>query len=231
MTDIKLKDGPDISLIGAMIGDPARANMLSALMTGKALAAGELAREAGVTIQTASSHLSKLEGSGLLIKHQQGRHRYFSLADEEVAHVLEAMAGLAAKRGHMRTRTGPKDPELRKARICYNHLAGELGVTLYDSLLARRHLLMQGDVPVLTESGNAFVSALGVDIDALTKPRRPVCKPCLDWSVRRYHLAGTLGTALLNRMLDLGWAQRIENSRVIAFSVRGEKEFSRAFEL
>ncbi|MEO1607673.1 MAG: winged helix-turn-helix domain-containing protein, partial [Pseudomonadota bacterium] len=132
-----MREGPDIAHIAALIGDPARANMLTALMSGKALTATELAREAGVTPQTASTHLTKLEQGGLLTLQRQGRHRYFSLATDDVAHVLEALMGIAAGAGYLRSRTGPKDQALRKARVCYNHLAGEMGTDLYDGLFER----------------------------------------------------------------------------------------------
>jgi len=125
-----MKEGPDIPKIGALIGAPARANMLTALMGGQALTATELAGAAGITLQTASSHLSKLETGGLVAQRKQGRHRYFALADDEVGLLLENIMGFAANRGLMRTRPGPKDPALRKARICYNHLAGHCGVRL-----------------------------------------------------------------------------------------------------
>lgn len=132
-----MKDGPDISRVAALIGDPARANMLTALISGMALTASELAAEAGVTLQTASAHLSKLEAGGLISLRREGRHKYFRLAGDEVAHVLEALMGLAAGTGALRTRPGPRDPEMRKARVCYNHLAGDMGTQMYDALLAR----------------------------------------------------------------------------------------------
>ena len=125
-----MKEGPDIARIAALIGDPARANMLTALMSGKAVTATELAQEANVTLQTASTHLSKLDEGGLLRPRKQGRHKYFSLANDDVARVLEGLMGLAAGSGHLRSRTGPRDPALRKARVCYNHLAGDLGIRL-----------------------------------------------------------------------------------------------------
>ena len=224
-----MKEGPDIALLGSLIGDPARANMLTALMSGKALTATELASEANVTLQTASAHLGKLESGGLLRQQKQGRHRYFSLAGDEVGGLLESMMGLAAKKGHMRTRTGPKDPALRKARVCYNHLAGELGVRMFDSLRQRRFLDQQGDRLDLTGHGRVFVAELGVDLENLDKSRRPLCKPCLDWSARRSHLAGSLGQALLDRFYDLGWARREEGTRIVAFSKRGEAAFDAAF--
>lgn len=224
-----MKEGPDIALLGAMIGDPARANMLIALMSGKALTATELASEAGITVQTASSHLSKLEGAGLLQQRKQGRHRYFTLADEDVAEVLESLMGLAARRGLMRTRTGPKDPALRHARVCYNHLAGDLGVQLFDSLQQRDLLVGSESDFTLTDAGRAFLDEMGIDVSALERERRPVCKSCLDWSERRTHMAGALGTAMLTRFMELGWADRVPKSRVISFSAKGQKAFEKHF--
>lgn len=224
-----MKEGPDIALLGSLIGDPARANMLTALMNGMALTATELAGVAGITAQTASTHLKKLESGGLLQKRKQGRHRYFSLSDDDVASVLENLAGLAAKKGHVRVRTGPKDPALRKARVCYNHLAGEMGVQMYDSLVARDFMALGRDALTLTDGGRSFVSQLGIDADALSKSRRPVCKPCLDWSARRSHLAGALGTSLLDRFFELGWAKRETGTRIVNFTRNGEAEFLNLF--
>lgn len=226
-----MREGPDIARIGALIGDPARANMLTALMSGKALTATELAAEAGVTAQTASAHLSKLAEAGLTEGRKQGRHRYFTLTDDEVGAVLEAVMGLAAKRGHLRTRTGPKDPALREARVCYNHLAGEMGVRLYDSMLANGGLKASGEDVLLTAEGAVFAREFGIDLDDLNTKRRPMCRACLDWSARRTHLAGALGQAMLTRLIDRGWASRQPESRVIAFSTSGKKAFESAFPL
>ena len=226
-----MKEGPDIARIAALIGDPARANMLTALMSGKALTASELAGEAGITLQTASSHLSKLQAAGLTRLRKQGRHRYFSLSGDDVGAVLEALMGLAAKNGHTRLRTGPRDPALRKARVCYNHLAGDFGVRLYESLEARHHILAVGEAVDLTEGGAEFLSAFGIDIERLGQARRPLCRSCLDWSARRTHLAGSLGVALLDRLYDLGWAKRVDGSRIVSFSPQGEKKFLQTFRL
>ena len=125
-------------MVASLVGDPARSNMLTALMTGRALTASELAQQAGITPQTASSHLAKLEAGGLIEPEKQGRHRYYRLTGPDVAGVLEGLAGLAARAGHMRVRTGPKDPALRRARICYDHLAGDLGVQMLDSMKKQR---------------------------------------------------------------------------------------------
>jgi DNA-binding transcriptional ArsR family regulator len=224
-----MKEGPDIALLGALIGDPARANMLTALMSGKALTASELAAEAGVTLQTASSHLGKMETAGLLHLRKQGRHRYFSLADDDVGGLLEVMMGLAAKKGHLRTRTGPKDPALRKARVCYNHLAGEMGVRALDSMLASNYLTLETEKLDLTDLGVQFLQDLEINTANLEKSRRPICISCLDWSARRSHLAGSIGTALLDRFYDLGWATRVEGSRIVEFSASGEKKFLQRF--
>ena len=224
-----MKEGPDIAHIAALIGDPARANMLTALMSGKALTVSELAEEAGVTIQTASSHLSKLDEGGLLRPRKQGRHKYFSIANDDVAHVLEGLMGLAAGSGHYRKRTGPKDEAIRKARICYNHLAGDMGTQLFDSLLAMGHLVPIDDEITLSETGADFAVHFGIDLGALHTKKSPLCLECLDWSERRSHLAGSLGRAFLSRFEELAWAKRDQNSRAVNFSLDGEKQFATLF--
>jgi DNA-binding transcriptional ArsR family regulator len=224
-----MKEGPDIALLGSLIGDPARANMLLALMSGKALTPSELAAEAGVTLQTASSHLARLEAGGLTSQRKQGRHRYVSLADAEVGAVLESIMGLAARKGHTRTRTGPRDPALRKARVCYDHLAGELAVLMFASLRARK-LIVGGEADLaLSPRGRHFAAAFGIDVEGLGHARRPLCRACLDWSARRSHLAGALGTAFLERFYDLRWARREDATRIIAFTPRGEAAFRETF--
>lgn len=224
-----MKHGPDIARIAALIGDPARANILTALMSGKALTASELAAEAGVSAQTASSHLARLSDGALVKEARQGRHKYFTLASDDVAQVLETLMGFAAGQGHLRTRTGPKDAALREARVCYNHLAGTRGIQLYDSLLARDFMRLSGNQPELTEAGQAFVQDLGVDFDQLVKSRAPVCRTCLDWSARRSHLAGSLGRALFKRFEQMGWAYRSKDSRAVKFTGDGLRRFNHAF--
>jgi len=225
-----MKAGPSIAPIAALAGDPARANMLAALLSGKALTASELANEAGITAQTASSHLAKLEAGGLIGAVKQGRHRYFRLADPDVAEMLEKMMGVAARAGHLRTRPGPSDPAIRKARVCYDHLAGEMGVMLFDGLVQRR-LITTGEGPRLTKRGTEFAGSFGIDLDALARERRPLCRTCLDWSMRRHHLAGGLGAALLQRFYDLNWARRDRASRAVHFTPAGERNLARLFAL
>jgi predicted transcriptional regulator len=206
--------------------------MLTALLSGRALTASELAQEAGITPQTASSHLAKLESGGLIEPEKQGRHRYYRLSDPDVADVLERLAGLAARTGHMRVRTGPKEPALRRARICYDHLAGDLGVQMLDSMRAQKLLRQKKQDIELTTDGERFlVDNLQISPEMLAHPRRPVCKACLDWSERRHHLAGTLGAAIMSRFTELKWAARDDTpgSRVVNFSRNGEKRFAALF--
>ncbi len=224
-----MKDGPNIAIVGALAGEPARANMLAALMCGKALTASELAGEAGVSAPTASAHLAKLESGGLLARRKQGRHSYFALAGPEVAAMLEAMMGLAARQGHMRTRTGPNDDAMRNARVCYDHLAGDMGVRMFDSLAGRGLLIGSADALDLTADGRDFMAHFGIALAPLTSARRTLCRPCLDWSARRTHLAGGLGAAILQRMYDIGWAQRAPKGRSVTFSPAGDRAFRAAF--
>lgn len=226
-----MKTGPDIARIAALIGDPARANMLTALMSGRALTATELAAEAGVTPQTASTHLARLTQGGLLRQQKQGRHKYLSLASDEVGHLLETLMGVAAGAGHLRSRTGPADPALRHARVCYNHLAGDLGTRMFDALMAQGLLAREGAALQLTAAGKTFAQVFGIDLAALSSRRAPLCRECLDWSERRAHLAGSLGRALLTRIEALGWASRQPDSRVIRFTPQGEAAFRARFGL
>lgn len=226
-----MKEGPNIANVAALIGDPARANMLTALMSGKALTVSELAQEAGVTIQTASSHLSKLDRGGLLRPRKQGRHKYFSLANSDVAHVLEGLMGLAAGAGDLRTRNGPKDAELRRARVCYNHLASDMGTRMFDSLMANGHLTLTGEDLILTPKGEDFTNAFNINLDSLRSNRTPLCRECLDWSERRSHLAGSLGRAYLSRFEELSWAKRDPKTRVVTFSNIGAANFECLFVL
>src|SRR5258707_12591391 len=213
-----MKEGPDISIVAALIGHPACANRLTALRAGPAVTATELAQEAGLSLSTVSGHLEKLERASLVTVERQGRHRYFRLADPDVAMALEALMPVATRAGHVRVRTGPRDPELRRARSCYDHLAGDLAVKMFDRFVARRLLLRRGDELRLTREGQDFFECAGIEIGALDSGRRPLCRPCLDWSERRSHLGGTLGAAILNHVVARRWAVGETKSRVVRFS-------------
>jgi DNA-binding transcriptional ArsR family regulator len=222
-----MKDGPIIASVAALIGDPARANMLTALMGGRALTASELAEVAGVTLPTTSGHLAKLADAALVAVEKQGRHRYYRLHSGDVAEVLEKLMGLAQRSGAVRVRTGPRDEAMREARLCYDHLAGEQGVALLSRLF-ETDLLSPGETPRLTDKGRNAFSGIGIDLDALERKRRPLCLHCLDWSERRHHLAGGLGAAILDRSIALGWIKRGEGRTLIVTS-SGRSAFRNAF--
>lgn len=222
-----MREGPDIARIASLVGDPARANMLTALMGGTALTASELALEAGVSLPTASSHLSKLMEGGLLSLASQGRHRYYGLAGPQVAGMIESIIGVAEAVGPKRVRPGPRDTAMRVARVCYDHLAGEQAVAMLDHLVAKNVLVRDDKEIRLAPSAASHFAAIGIEVDA--KPRRPVCRACLDWSVRRSHLAGTLGAAILDKILAEKWARREKDSRAVIFSPPGKQAFERVF--
>jgi DNA-binding transcriptional ArsR family regulator len=225
-----MKDGPNIARIASLVGDPTRADTLTALMTDRALTATELAAIAGVTKQTMSAHLAKLLDSALIAVDQQGRHRYFRLANADVAALLESLMGVAFRTGAVRLISSPREPLLRKARICYDHLAGELGVAAYEALLRQRILEVSKEGLRLTASGTDWFARLGVDVDAAMQARRTLCRPCMDWSERRHHLAGALGASLLSRFKDLDWASRDKASRAIRLTPAGERNFRNLFQ-
>lgn len=222
---------PNIALVASLIGDSARSRMLTALMGGKALTATELALEAGITPQTASSHLSKLVDGGLVTVRKQGRHRYFQLQGAEVAGLLEMMLNVTSQIAPLKTTTGPGDPGLRRARVCYDHLAGELGVALYDSLVAKSYLVDGGSETLLSDSGRDFFGGLGVPLGDFLKSTRPLCKSCLDWSERRNHLAGAIGQWIMVDIFDRGWAVKELDSRSVQFTPGGFRSFVKKYGL
>src|SRR5258705_1110471 len=168
-----MKDGPNIAGIAALIGDRARAEMLTALLGGQALTATELTDAADVTKQTASVHLARLVDGRLVAVEKQGRHRYFRLADDDVAELLESLLGVAYRTGAVRLRSSPREPALRKARVCYDHLAGDLGVLAFDALRKRRFIAHDESGLTLSRSGAAFCASLGIDLESARSSRRP----------------------------------------------------------
>ncbi|MEZ6024398.1 MAG: helix-turn-helix domain-containing protein [Hyphomonadaceae bacterium] len=224
-----MRDGPNIAKIAALVGDAGRAEMLTALLNGAALTASELAEEAGVTKQTASTHLAKLAESGLIAVDAQGRNRYYRLADADVATLLESLMGVAARAKALRFRPGPKEASLRRARLCYDHLAGELGVMLFDSFKKHKWIVPREGGYALTRLGRAKASSFGVEMSDLEAGARPLCRACLDWSVRRHHLAGAIGAGLLDVIFERGWAAPRPNSRIVEFTQIGEAALLRQF--
>jgi DNA-binding transcriptional ArsR family regulator len=220
--------------VAAVSGDPARASMLHALMDGRALTATELAKVAGVAPQTASGHLNQLTAIGLLSVEKQGRHRYHRLATPTVAQMLESIMRVAAELTPKRRplTVGPRDAALRKARTCYDHFAGRLGVALTDALSEQGHVELTSDAGILTDKGVAFLRGIGIDTAPMLERRtkhsgRVLCRPCLDWSERRPHLAGVVGAAIYAHCFDQGWARRLDGTRAVLITPKGENIFRR----
>jgi DNA-binding transcriptional ArsR family regulator len=210
----------DIAAVAALVADPSRARMLTALMDGRARTAKELAYGAGVTPQTASSHLAKLLHARLLAMERQSRHRYFRLAAPGVGHAVEALMALSPGRPRVTRPEGPLDG-LRLARTCYDHLAGRLGVMVTEALVRRRLLKPTGRDFLLTAPGERFLARLGVDVGKARAERRAFARQCLDWSERRAHLAGALGAAVARRCLDLRWVHPVREERTLALTPQG----------
>lgn len=225
-----MSDTSRIAATAALLGDPARANILAALMDGRALTAKELAFAARVSPQTTSGHLGKLTEAGLLTPQRQGRHRYFRLASPLVGQMLEGILAAAGEAdSHIparRTSTWRGGEALRTARTCYDHLAGRLGVALADSLCAHGHIALSEDGGEVTATGHHFLHDFGAEP---ASGRRVFCRPCLDWSERRPHIAGRLGAALADRCFALGWIARQRDTRAVAITAAGREGFAQAF--
>ena len=227
----------------ALVGDPARANMLAALMDGRALTAKELASTAGITPQTASGHLARLTDGGLLVVERQGRHRYHRVASASVAHMLESIMSVAAERGTIGSAArksvmvGPRDKALRRARTCYDHLAGQLAVELADKMVERGQIDLSPDGGALTEKGLAFLRTFGANLDGdlmragRKAGSRTFCRPCLDWSERRPHIAGVVGAAICRSCFAQGWLRRIDGTRAVEVTPAGQLALRRVFDL
>jgi DNA-binding transcriptional ArsR family regulator len=223
--------------IATLVGDPARANMLNALMDGRALTAKELAQTAGVTPQTASGHLGRLVDARLLVVTRQGRHHYHRLASPAVAQMLEGIMAVAIGLREPPARppvTGPRDRAMRLARTCYDHLAGRLAVALADAMVERGQVELHADGGALTDAGRGFLLRLGADLPtspcaAAGRTRRIFCRPCLDWSERRPHIGGAVGAALCRLSLERAWVRRVEGSRSLLVTRAGEAAFKSEF--
>ena len=214
---------PRLARVAALVADPSRARMLAFLLSGEYASAGELARTASVGAATASAHLVKLVDAGMLVCEPRGRHRYFRIADADVAHALEALAMVAERSSHDRTWSAPARLRLREARCCYGHLAGRRGVALLDRLLAHGWLADANDGYALTDAGVAGLASLGFDADALrASASHRIAYPCLDWSERRDHLAGKLASGLLTHFIDQGWLRRIGSERALELTPPGQ---------
>jgi len=215
---------PRLARIASLVADPSRARMLAFLLSGEYASAGELARTASIGAATASAHLVKLVDAGLLACEPRGRHRYFRIADADVAHALEALAMVAERSSHERAWSAPARLRLREARCCYGHLAGRLGVALLQRLLALGWLADAPDGYALTAPGVSGLAELGFDAAALgAGGSHRIAYPCLDWSERRDHLAGKLASALLAHFMERGWLRRLGTERALELTPPGQQ--------
>jgi DNA-binding transcriptional ArsR family regulator len=226
-----IASGNTIAAIGRLVGEPARANLLAALMGGRALTAGELARHAGVTPQTTSCHLAKLADARLIACERQGRHRYYRLAGPEVAEAIHALMVVAAAGPRRHHPIGPHDTALRLARTCCDHMAGRLAIAVTDALSAAGYVSLCDGAGLVSDEGRRFFHDFGLDLDPPAPTRRPLCRTCLDWSERRPHLAGRLGAGLLQRISGLGWIRRSSGTRALSITPAGEAGLRATFRL
>jgi len=220
-----------IAEVAALVGDPARANILAALMGGQALTASELAYAAGVSPQTTSGHLGRPTDGRLISCIKQGRHRYYRIATPRVAEMLEGIMAVVADLPPRHRPRSASDEAMREARTCYDHFAGRLGVGITDALRARGHLVLADEGGEVTDGGVVFLQGFGLDLDAARRRRRIFCRPCLDWTERRPHLGGCIGAALAQRCFDLGWLERTRNSRALKVTAAGRRGLSETFGL
>ena len=214
---------PSFASICALLGVPARANILASLIDGRALTATELAIAAGVSPQTTSSHLAKLVDAGLILAEKHGRHRFYRLAEPHIADILEPLGELVKHHPVPERRKSWTPEDLRPARICYDHLAGAIGVQVTDGLMQKGYLDSLGRDYRMTDGGSAFFDAFGVDLAALARTRRVFARQCLDWSERRPHLGGALGAALCAGFIEKGWIKRTRVPRQIVVVDAGRR--------
>jgi DNA-binding transcriptional ArsR family regulator len=223
---------PSFSATAFLLADPARAAMLTALLDGRALPAGELAYASGVTAQTASSHLAKLLEGGLVMVETEGRHRYYRLAGAHVAQALEHLAAIRPQAPARRQTLSPQVRQLRFCRCCYDHLAGQVGVAVTQAMQARGYIAPAPDKRFTAPpAGLAWFGAIGLDVPAIKPTRRGLARQCLDWTERTHHLAGPLGVQLLRVFCESGWLRRAKDSRAVDVTPKGWLELKRHFDL
>jgi DNA-binding transcriptional ArsR family regulator len=215
----------EIAAPAALIGDETRSTFLTALVDGSSLPASDLAARAGVSASTASVQLAKLVEGGLVEVERNGRHSYYRLANQEIAKAMEALAAIAPRRAATSRKHARVGSDLRAARTCYDHLAGKLGVALLESL--QRQDLLTDELEVTPQGADRF-ARLGIEVDKLARGRRPLTRPCLDWTERRHHLAGALGAAFTTSFLERGWIERLPGSRAVRVTETGRRALASA---
>jgi DNA-binding transcriptional ArsR family regulator len=226
-----MSNAPQIAEVAALVGDPARCNILCALLGGRALTATELSHAARVTPQTTSGHLGKLSGARLVVLMRQGRHRYYRLAGPQVAQMLESIMNVAVDGPPRFQPKSRLDDEMRHARTCYDHFAGVLGVGIADAMMARHFVVLGEEAGEVTPSGMEFLAKLGVDLSGARSKRRVFCRPCLDWTERRAHIGGAVGAAFAQRCFDLKWIERIRDTRALTITSAGRRGLKESLSL
>ena len=222
-----MKEKHAISSLGSLLADPGRSAMLLALLEGRALPAGELARAAAVSAQSASAHLAKLSRGGLITVQREGRCRYYKLAGPRVANALEALGAISTVRPVAEYTTAKADQSMLLARSCYDHLAGRVGVALTETMQKQRIIVTEGERDYrVTARGVEWLGELGIEMELLKKSKRNVARRCLDWTERRPHVAGALGAALMQHFLAEGWLARMRESRALRVTQKGQKSFT-----
>ena len=221
--------GSIIAETAALVGDPARATMLSALLDGRPLTASELAVAAHITPQTASTHLARLTEAGVLSMVRDGRHRRFRLASPTVVGMIEGIVAVALQKRPRYRPLSDQARALNAARICYDHLAGRLSVDLTDAFVAREYIVLDGDVAHITATGTRFFTEFGSKLPTARSTRRRLSRLCLDWTERRHHIAGALGAAVTQRFFDLGWMERMKRCHAVIVTPLGRRGFRKTF--
>ncbi len=217
--------------MASLIGDPIRATIMWNLMDGKALTATELALSSDTSPQNISMHLAKLVEGGLLSVENQGRHRYYKYSRKEIAYAIEALTTLLSPSTTKENFNNEPFPAIKYCRTCYDHLAGKVGVVITDSLLKQRIIVADNKSFEVTNKGKKWFSEMGINIEELNLQRRSFLRPCLDWSERRHHIAGSLASTLLDKMLSSDWIRRTKNSRAMVITSKGQKVFYEMFKI
>lgn len=226
-----MKTDSNVAKVASLMSETSRATILTILLDGRFHSAGELANIVRIKPQTASFHLAKLVNANIISVEKQGRHRYYGIDNQEIAQVMECLLSIAPPTQIKSLKQSLDDEALRYARTCYDHLAGNIGVQVTDALLAKGILRQEGRDYIVTDAGEKFFADIQIDLDHVKKRRRSFSHRCLDWSERRHHLAGALGNALLEKMLELNWVKRSTETRALYITNEGKKGLKEIFSL
>ncbi|ADO54521.1 ArsR/SmtB family transcription factor [Paenibacillus polymyxa] len=221
----------NVAMIASLVSEPSRAAILTALLDGRFHTASELAHMAGIKPQTASFHLAKMTEAQVVTVEKQGRHRYYGIQDPEVAQVMESLLSIAPPVPIKSFKQASENEAIRLARTCYDHVAGHLGVQIMSFFIQRGILSEDQDGLHITQQGEIFFADFQIDLKNTRQKRRSFSHKCLDWSERRHHLAGALGSALLDRLFELHWVEHLPTTRAIRITAEGKRGFKEVFSI